>query len=146
MPLTIRPAVADDQYAITAIVRAARINPRDLDWQRFLLAQWGQDIIGVGQVRPHEDGSRELASIAVVPEWQGNGVGGALIRALLARETGPLHLMCIDSRERYYERFGFQRLDRRAMPPYFRRFMRLAPVIRLLSINRLRLIVMGRAA
>jgi hypothetical protein len=66
--------------------------------------------------------------------------------ALLAREAGPLHLMCIDSRERYYERFGFQRLDRRAMPPYFRRFMRLAPVIGLLSLNRLRVIVMGRAA
>jgi N-acetylglutamate synthase-like GNAT family acetyltransferase len=144
MPLIIRPAVADDQYAITAIVRAARIGRRDLDWQRFLLAQWGQDIIGVGQVKPHKDGSRELASIAVVPEWQGNGVGGAIIRALLARETGPLHLMCAGDRERYYQRFGFQRLDRRAMPPYFRRFARMAPVIRLLSLNRLQLIVMGR--
>jgi amino-acid N-acetyltransferase len=146
MPLIIRPAVADDQYAITTIVRAARIYPRDLDWQRFLLAQWEQEVIGVGQVKPHEDGSRELASIAVVPEWQGNGVGGAIIGALLARETGPLHLMCVDERARYYERFGFQRLDRRAMPPYFRRFVRIALVIRLLSLNRLRLIVMGRAA
>ena len=48
-----------------------------------------------------------LTSIAVVPEWQGNGVGGALVRALLSRETGPLYLMCDDSREQYYERFGF---------------------------------------
>ena len=144
MPLIIRPAGAEDQYAITAIVRAARINPRDLDWQRFLLAQWGQDVIGVGQVKPHPDGSRELASIAVVPEWQGNGVGGALIRALLARETDPLHLMCADNREHYYERFGFQRLDRHAMPPYFRRFARMASIVRLLSLNRLRMIVMGR--
>ena len=144
MPVTIHTASADDQFAITAIVRAARIYPRDLDWQRFLLAQWGQDIIGVGQVKPHGDGSRELASIAVVPEWQGNGVGGALIRALLSRETGPLYLMCTADREQYYERFGFQRLDRPAMPRYFRRFMRIAPVIRLLSLNRLRLIVMRR--
>jgi amino-acid N-acetyltransferase len=144
MPLIIRPAAANDQYAITAIVRAARLNPRDLDWQRFLLAQWGQDIVGVGQVKPHQDGSRELASIAIVPEWQGNGVGSALIRALLSRETGPLHLMCIANREHYYERFGFKRLDRRAMPPYFRRFAWIAPVIELLSLKRLRLIVMGR--
>ena len=145
MPLIIRPASADDQFAITAIVRAARINPRDLDWQRFLLAQWGQDIVGVGQVKPHKDGSRELASIAVVPEWQGNGVGGALIRALLSRETGPLHLMHNADREHYYQRFGFQRLDRRAMPPYFRRFARMSPVIGLFSLNQLRLIVMGNA-
>src|SRR5512132_1659441 len=141
MPVTIHTASADDQYAISTIVRAARINPRDLDWQRFLLAQWGQDIIGVGQVKPHADGSRELASIAVVPEWQGNGVGGALIRALMERETGPLHLMCADNREHYYERFGFRRLERQAMPPYFRRFMLMAPILSLLSLNRLRVIV-----
>jgi N-acetylglutamate synthase-like GNAT family acetyltransferase len=144
MPVTIHTASEDDQFAITAIVRAARIYPRDLNWQRFLLAQWGQDIIGVGQVKPHQDGSRELASIAVVPEWQGNGVGGAIIRALLSRETGPLYLMCLANREHYYERFGFKRLDRPAMPPYFRRFMLLAPVLSLLSVNRLRVIVMGR--
>jgi N-acetylglutamate synthase-like GNAT family acetyltransferase len=144
MPVTIHTASEDDQFAITAIVRAARINTRDLDWRRFLLAQWGQDIIGVGQVKPHPDGSRELASIAVVPEWQGNGVGGAIIRALLSRETGPLYLMCIANREHYYERFGFKRLDRPAMPPYFRRLMLLAPVLRLLSLNRVHVIVMGR--
>jgi N-acetylglutamate synthase-like GNAT family acetyltransferase len=146
MPVTIHTANPDDQFAITMIVRAAWLFPRALDWQRFLLARWGQDIIGVGQVKPHSDGSRELASLAVVPEWQGNGVGGALIRALLSRETGPLHLMCDDSREHYYERFGFKRLDRGAMPPYFRRFMLIAPLLRLLSLNRLRLIVMGRDA
>ena len=144
MPVTIHTASEDDQFVITEIVRAARINPRDLDWQRFLLAQWGQDIIGVGQIKPHPDGSRELASLAVVSEWQGNGVGGMLIRALLSRETGPLHLMCVAEREQYYECFGFQRLDQQAMPPYFRRFVRIAPVIRLRSLSRLRLIVMGR--
>ena len=144
MPIIIRPASADDQYVITAIVRAALINPIGLDWRRFLLAQWGQDVIGVGQVKPHNDGSRELASIAVVPEWQGQGVGGAIIRALLARESGPLYLMCNAQRESYYERFGFRRIDFAAMPAYFRRFKLMAPLIRLLSLNRLQLIVMGR--
>src|SRR3954471_24824381 len=118
MPVTIHTAGEDDQFAISAIVRAARINPCDLNWQRFLLARWGQDIIGVGQVKPHFDGSRELASLAVVPEWQGNGVGGALIRALLSREPGPLHLMCDQSREQYYERFGFKRIGRSTMTRY----------------------------
>ena len=144
MPIIIRPALAQDQHAITAIVRAALINPLDLDWQRFLVAQWGQDIIGVGQVKPHGDGSRELASIAVVPEWQGQGVGSALIRGLLARETGTLYLMCAADSERYYERFGFQRIDRRDMPPYFRRLDRLASVLSVLSFNRLRMVVMRR--
>jgi N-acetylglutamate synthase-like GNAT family acetyltransferase len=146
MPIVIRPATADDQHAITAIVRAARINPHDLDWQRFLLAQRGQDIIGVGQVKPHKDGSRELASIAVVPEWQGQGVGGAIIRALLARESGTLHLMCAANTERYYERFGFQRIEQPDMPPYFRRFARIVGVITALSFGRAAVVVMRRAA
>jgi amino-acid N-acetyltransferase len=146
MPLIIRPADADDQYAITAIVRAARIYPRDLDWQRFLLAQWGQDIVGVGQVKPHPDGSRELASIAVVPEWQGNGVGSALIRALLSRETGPLHLMCAPQNEQYYERFGFQRIERAAMPPYFRRFDQFVRLLTALTLGRVRVVVMRQVA
>jgi amino-acid N-acetyltransferase len=144
MPIIIRPAVAGDQYAITAIVRAALLNPLDLDWRRFLLAQCGQDVIGVGQVKPHQDGSRELASIAVVPEWQGQGVGSAIIRGLLARETGTLHLICAADTERYYERFGFQRIDRSEMPPSFRRLDRIVGVLTALSRGRLRLIVMRR--
>jgi amino-acid N-acetyltransferase len=144
MPFVIRPARAEDQFAITAIVRAARITPWDLDWRRFLLAQWGPDVIGVGQVKPHADGSRELASIAVVPEWQGQGVGSALVRALLARETGPLYLMCNAHNESYYWRFGFRRLGLDAMPVYFRRFVLMAPLIRLLTLNRVRVVVMGR--
>jgi predicted N-acetyltransferase YhbS len=101
-------------------------------------------VIGVGQVKAHADGSRELASIAVVPEWQGQGVGEALVRALMARETGPLYLMCDAHRESYYQRFGFRRLDVAAMPAYFRRFVLLAPFIRLLTLNRVRVVVMGR--
>jgi predicted N-acetyltransferase YhbS len=97
-------------------------------------------------VKPHEDGSRELASLAVVPEWQGQGVGGAIIRALLARETGTLHLMCAADTEQYYERFGFRRIDRPDMPPYFRRFDRIVRIVTVLSFNRLRLVVMRRAA
>ncbi len=56
--MNIRPATATEQATITAIVRAARNNPRDLDWRRFLVAEQGAQIIGVVQVRPHRDGSR----------------------------------------------------------------------------------------
>jgi N-acetylglutamate synthase-like GNAT family acetyltransferase len=144
MSVIIRPAGAQDQPVITAIVHAARINPRDLDWPRFLLAQWGQDIIGVGQVKPHADGSRELASIAVVSEWQGQGVGSAIIRGLLAGESGTLHLMCVADNQGYYERFGFRKIARADMPPYFRRIELIARVIMRLSFSRMRLIVMRR--
>ena len=119
----IRPAVAADQPAITRIVRAARLIPVGLAWPRFLVADEGGRIVGVGQVKPHGDGSRELASIAVVPGSQGQGVGGQIIQALLAREAGPLHLMCEGRNETYYARFGFRRLAVSDMPPYFQRIV-----------------------
>ena len=137
MPLIIRPATAADQAAIRAIVRAAGINPVGIDWPRFLVAAAGDDIVGIGQVKPHGDGTRELASIAVVPQWQRRGVAGLIIRALLARETGALHLICLPEMSAYYARFGFRRLARSELTPYFRRIDRLVRVLRLLAAGRI---------
>ena len=36
-------------------------------------------MVGVAHIKAHGDGSRELASLAVVPDRQGEGIGGALI-------------------------------------------------------------------
>ncbi len=145
MAVVIRPGVAADQFAIKMIVRAAWLNPTGLDWPRFLVAEASDGLIGVGQVKPHRDGSRELASIAVVPEWQGQGVGTAIVRELLASEAGVLHLMCVSTNAPFYERFGFRRIDRHEMPPYFRRMARLAGVFQLLARgDQRRLAVMRR--
>ncbi|MBI5651006.1 MAG: GNAT family N-acetyltransferase, partial [Chloroflexi bacterium] len=82
----------------------------------------------------HGDGSRELASIATIPARRGQGIARALIEALLARETGTLYLTCRDQLESFYTRFGFCKITRDAMPPYFRRLIRIvnliAPVLR----------------
>jgi predicted N-acetyltransferase YhbS len=145
MDITIRPALAADQWAITRIVWAARINPRDLHWQRFLVADAAGQVVGIGQVRRHRDGSRELASVAVIRERQGQGIGAALVRAILARERGPLYLMCASRMEPYYRRFGFRRLAIGEMPPYFRSIARVAGVITIvaaLARQRVRLVVM----
>jgi amino-acid N-acetyltransferase len=145
MAVVIRPAVAADQSAIKMIVRAARITPTGLDWPRFLVAEESGGLIGVGQVKPHRDGSRELASIAVVPEWQGQGVGAAIVRGLLARESGVLHLMCLSTNAPFYERFGFRQIEPEEMPPYFRRMARLAGMFAVLAPgDKRRLVVMRR--
>ena len=125
MIYAIRRAVEADQASITSIVRAAGINPLDLRWLRFLVADDRGRIIGVVQVKSHGDGSRELASLAVVPEYRGQGVGSALVRELLATEGESVYLTCADRLEGYYVRFGFRRLESTEMPPYFRRLSRL---------------------
>ncbi len=110
-------------------MRAARINPTGLHWRRFVVAEECGRLVGVGQVKPHYDGSHELASLAVVPDRQGQGIGSAIVRTLLAHAPSPLHLMCADRLEPYYARFGFRRLRRGEMPPYFRSMYWLARVL-----------------
>ena len=115
----------------------------NLHWPNFVVAEEDGEVVGVGQVKSHSDGSRELASIAIVPGRQGEGIGTAVISTLLAREAGVvLHLSCRRELEGYYKRFGFRRLEQAAYPPYFRRTTSVANLImRFFGIH---LIVMRR--
>jgi len=93
-----------------------------LDWRRFLVVVDEQDrLIGCGQVKPHADGTRELASLAVVPEFQRHGIGRLIVEQLLAENPLPLYLTCRASLQKYYEKFGFQVMQPADMPPYFHR-------------------------
>ncbi len=116
MSYRLRAATAADQKTITAMVRGAGLNPLDLKWQHFLVADEAGEVIGVGQVRHHGGAVRELASLVVAPGRQGEGIGAALVRALMAREQGIVYLFCQDSLEGYYARFGFAVTARSGLP------------------------------
>ena len=130
MPLTIRPATQEDQGTIRRLIKEAGINRMSLNWPNFLMAEKDGAVVGIGQVKTHRDGSRELASLAVVPARQGQGVGSALIKALLAREHGLVHLTCRSQLQGYYDRFGFRRLEAAEFPPYFKRMI---PIINMVA-------------
>ena len=101
-----------------------------LNWPNFVVAEEDGAIVGLGQVKAHGDGSRELASIAVVPARQGQGIGRALIAALIARyPNAVLHLTCRRELEGFYRRFGFRSLERAEYPPYFGRMIPLVNLI-----------------
>lgn len=127
-----------------AIVRAARVNPMGIRWPQFLVAEDAARIVGIGQVKPHGDGSRELASIAVVPDQQRKAIARLIIRALLARAPGTLYLTCQELMQSYYTRFGFRPLPPQQMTPYFRRLRRIAQLIRLIVPGVPRMAVMKR--
>jgi N-acetylglutamate synthase-like GNAT family acetyltransferase len=122
----LRPAFEDDFPAIRALIWQARINPTGLAWNRFMVAVSPEQVVlGCGQLKPYQDKSLELASIAVLPEWRGRGIGRALIKHLLTLAPRPVYLTCRGSLETYYHRFGFETIPVNVMPPYFRRISRL---------------------
>jgi amino-acid N-acetyltransferase len=128
--VSIRPATAADAATIRSLVYAARINPTGLEWQRFVVAiSPDGEVIGCGQVKPHRDGSRELASIVVAPEWRGNGTARLIIEHLIANNPGSLYLTCRAVLGPFYEKFGFRAVGEAEMTPYFRKLSRLARLI-----------------
>ena len=141
----IRAATEADQPTIRRLIKEANLNRMSLNWPNFVVAEEEGAIVGVGQVKPHGDGSRELASMAVVPARQGDGIGSAIIKTLIAREPDAvLHLTCRRQMGAYYERFGFQRLEAAEYPPYFRR---LIPIVNVVArVFGTRILVMRREA
>jgi N-acetylglutamate synthase-like GNAT family acetyltransferase len=137
--IQLRPAQAEDQATIRAIIREARINPLGLDWRHFVVAEDAGQIVATGQIKPHADGSQELASIATRPAWQHQGLASAIVRHLLDGKQPPLYLMCAAHNEGFYPRFGFRRIPPQEMPPTFRRYHRM---MNLFAGEHLRLVIM----
>ena len=75
---SVRPAFETDHQNIRSLIHRVGINPMDLNWWHFIVAELGDGtFIGCGQLKPHKDGSLELASLAVEEKYRGLGVAVA---------------------------------------------------------------------
>lgn len=148
MTITIRPAVEADQSTIGSMIRQAKINPRNLHWERFLVAEADGQPVGIRQVKVHTEGTREVGSGFVLPEYRRQGISAQLMNEILARESGPLYLMCRDKWAFYYEGFGFRHVEVNQLPADFRKEYRIGRIITsLLSMfrkDKIRIIPMKR--
>ena len=129
MTIKIRPANKEDQQTIVSLIRQAKLNPRNLHWENFLVAEENGNIIGIRQVRVHSRGTREVGSGLVLPEYRHQGVSARLMNEILTQETGPLYTMINEKWVPYYERFGFRRVNINQLPVDFRKEYRMARLI-----------------
>jgi len=122
----IRPALESESTQIKDLINLVGINPTGLDWKRFVVAvnESGQ-VIACGQIKPHGGDIRELASIAVNPEYRGLGIARSVIETLLLENPGPMYLMCMSHNGPMYEKFGFRVIEDKQMPRYFARIKKL---------------------
>ena len=127
--IILRNARKDDADDIKAIIHLVRINPMGLDWRRFLLACLANgEVVACAQVKPHADGTFELASLAVRPAWRRRGLARHLIEQLLSQSPRPIYLTCRTGLRAFYEKFGFRALASDELTPYFHRIKRLADI------------------
>lgn len=126
----LRPALEQDALAIKNLIHEVRINPMDLNWEHFIVAETSEgQFAGCGQLKLHGDGSVELASIAVKTQYRNQGLASQIIRTLMAAGPRPLYLTCRSNLGPFYEKFGFRVLTPEAMSPYFRRISKFAGLI-----------------
>lgn len=124
-PYSIRPATPGDQAAIAALVWAEGLNADALRWPDFLVAvDEARRLIGIVQLRRHADGARELASLVVVPEWRGRGLGTRLVDVLLAPRPERVLVVADAAHAAHFARWGFAPLAPADAPRSVRRVHR----------------------
>lgn len=132
--ITFRAAEETDQSEIRSLVWEARLNPTGLDWRRFIVGvDSNETVIACAQIKPHRDGSQELASLVVSPHHRGQGIARHIMEYLIQNHTGDLYLMCRSSLGEFYKKFGFEVVGESEMPPYFRRVSRLSTLAEVLQ-------------
>lgn len=142
---TLRPATEEDSATIRKLVRIGQINPTSLHWKRFVVAENLEgEVIGCGQVKPHGDGSEELASLVVLPDWRGQGVAREIIEHFHSKHPGDLYLMCRAEMGPMYEKFGYRALPSEELPRYFRRIMRMLGFLGHIGSEGNRVLIMKR--
>jgi N-acetylglutamate synthase-like GNAT family acetyltransferase len=129
--ITFRQARKSDRKQIWRLVWDARLNPFGLNWRRFVVGvNSAGEVIACVQIKPHQDGSKELASLVVAPDSRGQGIARLILEQLFQDYRDDLYLMCRASLGTFYRKFGFEIPMLDELPPYFSRISKLASFFR----------------
>ena len=119
MGIEVRPARAEDEGAILALVRSERMRPTGLDWRRFHVACEGGEVVGTVRLYPLGDGLWKGDRLAVLPDARVHRLGAALVNFAVrtAGSLGGVRMVAQvqTSNVRFFERLGWER-DGEAAP------------------------------
>jgi amino-acid N-acetyltransferase len=142
----IRTAGSDDLERVTDLLRECDLPVDDVEeilGKGYVIAEHGAELVGVCGIEVFNPYGL-LRSLAVSTSWRGRSAGLMLVndRIAWARTEGmrSLYLLTIDA-NRYFEQFGFGRIDRDGIPDEIkgsREFSALCPetaVVMVKSLN-----------
>lgn len=121
MPTHIEPARPADADGVLQLVMQNSLPADGLSdhLATALVAREDGRIVGTAALELYPDGAL-LRSVAVAPHRQGQGLGQDLTEAAihLARDRGaPAMYLLTTTAERFFPRFGFERITRAEVPP-----------------------------
>ena len=79
--------------------------------QLRVFAFHGATLVGAGRALSDGVWRAAIYDVAVLPEYQGKGVGSKIIRHLInAAKVDVIMLYAVPGKSKYYERFGFRKM------------------------------------
>ena len=113
-------ATREDLNPVLALLALHHLPPDGLEQHlaTLLVARRGCEVVGSAALEVYADGAL-LRSVAVVPDVQGQGVGRLLTEAALSLGVvvgTPAIYLLTTTAEGYFQRLGFERTDRVAVP------------------------------
>ncbi|MEM9161695.1 MAG: GNAT family N-acetyltransferase [Cyanobacteria bacterium P01_F01_bin.4] len=124
---SLRAATAKDIWPIRWLVLSAWLDPTQLRWSQFWVAEAEGKVIACGQLRQFE-GAQELGSLVVARVWRGQGIGRRLTQQLInvalsmPGDSLPLYVECLGhALKRFYKKLGFIPVTVTDMPPAMQR-------------------------
>jgi N-acetylglutamate synthase-like GNAT family acetyltransferase len=132
--LRIRTATAADERLIKSLINRAQLDPSNVHWKNFVVAEHEGEVIGIGQLKPYSD-CTELGSLVTLKAYRGKGVAASIIQALEDKATFPLYLICRDIMESYYESFGYKKISFKETPTSLRLKLLFSLLYRLIGVE-----------
>jgi len=121
---TIRRATRSDQRRVEQLLSSLHLPTAGVaDWiDRFWVADHAGSPVGVAGVEQYGNAAL-LRSVAVDPSWRDTGIGRTLVETELATaraEGADSVYLLTTTAERYFPRFGFERITRDEVPDSLR--------------------------
>ena len=138
MEFTVRPARTQDVAVIRSLVQPLATDRVLLDKdkvayfeaiQEFLIAENPDgEVVGFGAVHVMWEDLAEVRTLATADSYQGQGVGGVVLNALLdrAEDLGVQHVFCLTFETSFFQRHGFEVMDDQSVldPDVFAQLLR----------------------
>ena len=135
-------AQENDVKEIMNILKLLNGDRSDFDINKFIIAKYGDKIIGCIRSKGATDEYLELSSLAVLPEYQNNGVGRQLIEKILLKEKKrPIYFLTSSDKEDFYKKFGAKIIEIETLPPSLQE--EYSNIIKLPFTKDLKVIAMG---
>lgn len=104
----------DAASAVVALLESEGLEADFVAQEFTLLFDEAGRVVACARLKPLDDGSHELASVAVRADMRGRRVGERLVGQVLANEAGPVHAIALAPG--FFERQGFVRVEETPAP------------------------------